>query len=115
MLNVVANLCDFAVKCFDAVVLLVGIELEDASHADFPKFHDVVARNGTVELRFPRLDTLVDVSDSSVHVLGLLELFILIDAVFDEDFFKRSEELSLLCFVELNEKFLTKHLLSVVD
>ena len=111
----VVDVGESLVEHSDVVVGLVAVELDDALHLDFHESQHVVACNLTVELRLERVESLVDVLNSGVFVLGLLVATILVDALLDEDFLERSKEERLHGFETLNLEFASQNLLSVVD
>ena len=68
--------------------VLVLVELQDAGHLDFHQAEDVILRHFTHELRIVRSEPFVDVFAGSIHVFGLFELLVLVDALFDEYLFQ---------------------------
>ena len=91
-------MCQLEVDFFDVfldagnvLVRLVLVEFQDTCHLDFHQAEDVFLRYFTHEHRIERSQAFVDVFTSGIHVLGLFEFLILVDAFFDEDFFERGE------------------------
>ena len=68
---------------------LVGVELEDTPHLDFHQAEDIVLGHFAYELWIDKeSDRSVDVFAGGIHVFGLLELLVFINAFFDEDLFQ---------------------------
>ena len=115
VLQLVVDVGESLVEHSDVVVGLVAVELDDALHLDFHEAQDVVARDFAVELRLEWLESLVDVLNSGVLVLGLLVATILVDALLDEDFLERSKEERLHGLQSLNLEFALENILGVVN
>ena len=75
---------DFVLHAGNELVGLVLVELQDARHLDFHQAEQVVARNGAHQLRVERHEPHVDVRAGSAERGGLLELAVLVDALFYE-------------------------------
>ena len=85
------NLFDVGFHAGDGFFGLVGVELEDTRHLDFHQPQDVVLGHLAYEGRVVGRQAQVDVLAGGVHVRGLFELAVLVDALFDEYFFERGE------------------------
>ena len=85
------NLFDVGFHAGDGFFGLVGVELEDARHLDFHQPQDVVLGHLAYEGGVVGRQAQVDVLAGGVHVRGLFELAVLVDALFDEYFFERGE------------------------
>ena len=75
----------------DQFIGFVGVELQDASHLDFHQFENILFGYFTDKARIEGSQAVVDMCTGSVHVFGLLELFVFIDAFFDKYLFEGSE------------------------
>ena len=64
---------------------LVLVELQDACHLDLHQLEDIVLRHLAYEGGVVGCQSLVDVLAGGIHRGRLLELLVLIDALFDED------------------------------
>ena len=102
------------VKSSNAIVGLIAIEFQDAFHLDFEQTQYIFAFHLTHEILLVRFQARIDVCHYSIHVGTLFEALILIDALFDEDAFKRCKEQRFKEFVALNFPFLTKQILSAI-
>ena len=87
----IVDLGNVFVHAGNSLFRLVGIELQDTSHLDFHQAEDVFFRHFTYELRIERSQPFVDVCAGGIHIFRLFELFIFINALFNEYLFKRSE------------------------
>ena len=106
--EVVVDLFNLALDARHQLVGLVLVELQDALHLDFHQSKDVFASHLSDEAFLEGLDAAVNVSHHSVHILGVLELLVLVDALFDEYFFQRREEELLFKFALADEQFLAQ-------
>ena len=70
---------------------LVLVEFQDALHLDFQQFEDVVLGHFTDKRGVVGRQSLVDMLADLVHVGGLFEFLVLIDAFLDEDLLQRLE------------------------
>ena len=93
---------------------LVGVELQDAGHLDFHQAEDVVLCHLTDELRIVGRQAQVDVLAGGVHVLGLFEFLVLIDAFFDEYLFERGEVQAFAHLVAVYLQFAAQQVACVV-
>ena len=85
---------NFLNVCFhtgDKFFGFVGVELEDACHFDFHQSEDVIFGHFTDESGVIGSETVVNMFTGGIHIFGLLKLFVLIDAFFDEDFLQRGK------------------------
>ena len=82
--QVVVGLGNVSFQPGDGFVCLVLVEFQNARHLDIHQLEDVFLRHFADELRIKRSQALVDVLACRIHRLGLLELFVLVDAFFDE-------------------------------
>ena len=94
---------------------LVGVELQDAGHLDFHQAEDVVLRHFADELRVVGRQAQVDVFAGCVHVAGLFEFLVLIDAFFDEYLFERGEVQAFAHLVAVDFQFAAQQVAGVVD
>ena len=85
MCQVVFNLLHLFLHARDHFVGLVFAELQDALHFNLHQSEYVVACHLADELRFERFQSAVDMCHRCIHVLGILEPLILIDALFNEN------------------------------
>ena len=99
----------------DELVGFVLVEFKDAGHLDFHQSEDVVFRYLADELRVVGSQAFVDVGAGGVHVGGLFEGFVFIDALFDEDAFERGEVEALREFATADEEFAPEEFARVVD
>ena len=90
----------------DVLLGLILVELQDAGHLDFHQSEDIVLRHLAHHLGVPGSQTLVNPFAGSIHRLGILELLILIDALFDEDLFQCGKMKGLHQFAPADESFL---------
>ena len=102
----VRHVCQVVVNArnlfFDARQQLVGLifaEFKYALHLYFHQSHDVVAAQFAYEVGLKGCQSVVDMFHGNVHILGVLKLFVFVDALFDEYFLKRREEKLLQQFV----------------
>ena len=93
----------------------VFVEFKNTLHFDFHQSEDIIARDFTNESGLERLQPTVDMCNGSIHILGFLELLVLIDTLFNEDFFQRSEEKLFVQFLHTDEQFLTEQAHRAVD
>ena len=98
----------------DQFLVFVLRELGDALHLDLQQAQQVLAPYCAHEARVERLQSLVDVGDELVRVLGVLERLALIDALLDEDLLQRGKEELLLQLVAPDLQFLAQQFLGVV-
>ena len=89
--QVVINLGNFLFHLGDQFICFVWVEFQDTPHFDFHQLENIFFRNFTDKCRIVRCQTFVDMCTGCIHVFGLLELFILIDAFFDKYLFERRE------------------------
>ena len=76
-----------------------------ACHLDFHQAQDVILGHFAHHLGVERGEPLVDVGTGGVHVFGLLEAAVFVDALFDEDFLQRGEVQGLQGLVALYFQF----------
>ena len=88
MCQVVFGFFDVGFQARDVLVRLVLIEFQDACHLDFHQLEDVFLGHFAHHLGIERGEPLINVSTGGVHVFGLLELAVFVDAFFDEDAFQ---------------------------
>ena len=67
---------------------LVGVELEDACHFDFHQLENIFFGHFADKCGVVRCQTLINVFAGSIHILGLFEFLVLVDALFNEYFFQ---------------------------
>ena len=108
---------DFLNLCLDAsheFVSLVLVELQNALHLDFQQLQDVVLRHLANHLRIEGGQALVDVLTNSIDIGCLLELLVLIDALFDEYLLQRTEVQLFQKLALANLQLLTNQVLGAV-
>ena len=79
---------DFLFHAEDGLVRLVFVELQDARHLDVHQPQYVVLGDFAYHLRIIRREAFVDVCAGGVHVFGLFERLVLVDAFLDEYLFR---------------------------
>ena len=105
---------DFLFHAEDGLVRLVFVELQDARHLDVHQPQYVVFGDFAYHLRIIRREAFVDVCAGSVHVFGLFERLVLVDALLDEYLFERGEVQAFLQFPLFDEEFAADELERVV-
>ena len=101
---------DLALGLGDELIALVAVELQDTSHLDLHQSQDIVTCHLTDKRGLERLQATVDVRDRLVHILGVLELRVLVDAFLDKDLLERGIEERLLLLLFLDQKFLPEQI-----
>ena len=90
--EVVVNGFNLSLDTGNQFISLVLIEFKDALHLYFQESQDVVSGNLADKVLLERRQSVVNMCDDSIHVFGILELLILVDAFFDEDSLQGREE-----------------------
>ena len=101
---------DLALGLGNELIALVAVELQDTSHLDLHQSQDIVTCHLTDKRGLERLQATVDVRDRLVHILGVLELRVLVDAFLDKDLLERGIEERLLLLLFLDQKFLPEQI-----
>ena len=92
----------------DELVGLVLVELEDACHLYLHEAEDVIAGDLADKVFLEGFQTRVNVCHGGIHVLCLLKLLVLIDALFNEDAFQAGKMEALHQLAPADETFLAQ-------
>ncbi len=89
------NLLHFGLHAGNVLLGLVLVELQYAPHLDFHQAQDIIARHLPHQPGIPGLQAAVNPRYRRVHVLGILKLAVLIDALLNEYLFERGKQQAL--------------------
>ena len=102
----IINLGHFFFHLGNQFIRFVRVEFQNTPHFDFHQFENILFGDFTDKFRIIRCQAFVNMSTSCVHIFGLLELFVLIDAFFDKYLFERSKVQCFQYFVFLDFQLL---------
>ena len=106
---------NFCFQTGNQFVCFILIEFQDTCHFDFHQAKNIFLSHFTHKLRIERSQAFVNVFAGNVHVFSLLKLFVLIDTLFDEYLFQRSEMQGFQCFVLLDFQFFPEQVTCIID
>ena len=104
-LQMMVDALDLALGLGDELITLIAVELQDTSHLDLHQSQDIVTCHLADKRGLERLQATVDVRDRLVHILGVLELRVLVDPLLDEDLRKGAEEKFVQIFSNFDMEF----------
>ena len=84
----VVDVLDALVETRNVFLGLVAVVLDDAFHRYLKQAQQVVLGNLAVELGLEGRQSLVDVLEGALLVLGVLKFLVLVDALLDENLFQ---------------------------